>query len=118
MGNKFFILYVLVLLIIACNAQQPPQRLSNIQKAAKWYGGRDGGCWILVQRTDTINLFIITAYFDNSGEIWEKGSYTIEPKVNHVIVADSLMNYIEGFDGVTIHTNFPFDKRCQLIKLK
>jgi len=67
---KFLIVCILGLLLISCNAQQPPQRLPNIPKEAKWYGGKDGGCWILVQHTDSMNLFRITTYFDNSGEIW------------------------------------------------
>lgn len=117
MGSKYIIKFLLFLLILGCSAQQPPDKLPNIPEGAKWYGGSEGGCWLLVEKTDSVNIFDITIYFDNTGEIWEKGNYKIVPKINTSVVTDSLTKYIEGFDGVTIHTKFPFKEKYQLTKI-
>lgn len=93
-----------MLFITMCNvATKPPKRKSNVPNEAQWYGGKDGGAWILINSTDFSNQYEVVVYFDSDGSIWSNGLY----KVCRYCQEDSMKveeirNNISTFDGESV----------------
>ena len=60
---------------------EAPPRPSNVPQEAQWYGGADGGCWIIIHDTDTVNRFHVRCFFDGSGNLREEGIYEVDTTV-------------------------------------
>lgn len=96
------ILILTVCLFVGCfnRPVKPPEKLSGIPEKAKWYGGADGGCWILINNTPIKNQYYIECYFDGTGELWEKDVYELDTLITgKTFTAKELADSIAGYSG-------------------
>ena len=62
--------------------------------------GADGGCWIIIHDTDTVNRFYVRCFFDGSGNLWEEGIYEVDTTVTkRTYTAEELRKVIIGYVG-------------------
>ena len=79
---------------------EAPPRPSNVPQEAQWYGAADGGCWIIIHDTDTVNRFYVRCFFDGSGNLWEEGIYEVDTTVTkRTYTAEELRKVIIGYVG-------------------
>ena len=79
---------------------EAPPRPSNVPQEAQWYGGADGGCWIIIHDTDTVNRFHVRCFFDSDGELREEGIYEVDTTVTKkTYTAEELRKVILGYTG-------------------
>lgn len=95
-------LILIVYLLVGCFNRQvkPPEKVSGIPEKAIWYGGADGGCWILIDSTPIRNQYNAECYFDSSGELWDKGVYEIDTLITkRTFTVKELTDSISGYFG-------------------
>jgi hypothetical protein len=100
---------------------KPPERQKNISKEARWYGGQDGGCWIKIDSTEIPNQYDVVVYFENDGEIWDKGIFEMCKECNNKYQSiEEIRSDIGAFDGEIVLLNKIYKNKysCSLEKLK
>jgi hypothetical protein len=80
----------------------PPERKDNIPEESRWYGGSDGGVWILISSANFPNQYKVVVYFEN-GSIWSNGLYQVcKYCQTDSMNIEEIKNNIEAFDGEAI----------------
>ncbi len=100
----FFFGIIVVMFVTMCNvATKPPERKSNIPSEAQWYGGKDGGVWIVVSSSHRPNSFNVVVYNENNGNVIVKGLYRASAECsNGNLTVEEVRKYINAFDGEKI----------------
>ena len=104
-NDRVFVLFAFILSLFLWTGcihrkVEAPSRPSNVPQEAQWYGGADGGCWIIIHDTDTVNRFHVRCFFDGSGNLWEEGIYEVDTTVTkRTYTAEELRKVIIGYTG-------------------
>lgn len=97
----FFLLVAALILLLKYSPITPPPRPDSVPVEAEWHGGPDGGAWIVVEQTDSSNMFYARIFFDH-GVIWDEGYYELPNDVHF----NDLDDCIVGFDGTNINLKY------------
>jgi hypothetical protein len=100
------ITFSLLSLLFACNSNQAPDKVKGVPTNAFWIGGKDGGSWYVIRSTDSISKSaVIEVYNDNSGELEQNKTFTLQCDNSEDIHWNNLESQISAFDGTLIHLN-------------
>lgn len=120
LGITLLIGIAIYFLVITNNSATAPERHSSIPQEAIWYGGPDGGTWVIVNEGDSINTFKIKVYNESNGSLWADGVFTISENCSDTVLrVEDVRKLIEGFDGKNlILSEIKQAKHCTLVPVK
>lgn len=73
---------------------------SSIPPEAVWYGGQDGGHWMVVKKGNDKNAFYISIYNDFTGEIEKETLFSLSKSCCDLgFNIDSIYKHINAYDG-------------------
>ncbi len=95
------LLMMCVLFSGACgHAGNKPKRNKNIPAAAQWYGGADGGVWMVVDSSKVLFSYEIAIYNEDTGGLLKKGIYRFSAACQEErIPVIKIKAMIDGYDG-------------------
>jgi hypothetical protein len=76
---KQIIVFIISLCFISCNSEvKPPVKVSGIPEDAVWFGGVDGGQWILCEKIDTTMFrYRCKIYNEKTGRLITFGEFVL-----------------------------------------
>lgn len=119
-NNNIIVLITLVLFVMCNSKTKAPERHANVPMEAIWYGGSDGGNWIIVDESTTNNHFKLRIYNDFTGELNRDEIFILNKACSELkFDADSICKYINAYDGERLILSVIREgKHCYLTPLK
>lgn len=120
LGITLLIGLAIYFLMITSDNATAPERHSSIPNEAIWYGGSDGGSWVIVNEGDSTNTFKIKVYNESNGSLWTDGVFTISENCSNTILSvEDVRRSINGFDGKNlILSEIKLAEHCTLVPLE
>jgi hypothetical protein len=127
MGKRVLLFLIFFLIIVAIayfvffdhKKNYAPKRLSTIPKSATWFGGPDGGSWILLKKIMPGKVFEINIYNEDTGLQESNTDFKLSPNCNlEELDSVTILKNIEAYDGKDIILKINADgKHCFLTPL-
>jgi hypothetical protein len=102
------------------NISLTPERNPLVPKDALWYGGQEGGSWIVVNPGSKPNVFSMKAY-DRSGGLSVAGDFKVDENcANTILSVEEVRKLLNAYNGrkfflITIGSD---NKNCKLIPVE